>query len=360
MCAKIKKDRDSNFELLRIIAMILVLGVHANFLSIGRPTFEEFETNPSSTGFRIFAQSLCIICVNVFILLSGWYGIKPKIEKLCDFLFQIFFFSIFIFIISAITNPKQTLCLKGFLALFLLDKELWFVKAYLLLFFCSPMINLFIEKSSSKQIGVFLIAFYTFQLIFGWFITSVVWFDGGYSTLSFIGLYVLAGYIRKSELYLFRFKGRIDFFIYFILILLISLFATFLISQNYKGMMNKMFWYNSPLVILASIYFFLFFSKIKLHNKTINYIAISSFAIYLLHANPLIINKYYIQIIKHWYTTESTYTFLGKTLFYIICIFVISILLDKIRISLYSLLKKIPELYMLFFFAIVNLPGITI
>lgn len=174
MCAKIKKDRDSNFELLRIIAMILLLGVHANFLSIGRPTFEEFETNSVSTGFRIITQSICIICVNVFVLLSGWYGIKPKMEKLCDFLFQVFFFSIFIFIISAIINPKQTLCLKGFLSLFLLDKGLWFVKAYLLLYICSPVINRFMENSSSKQIRVFLIAFYSFQIIFGWFIVSVV------------------------------------------------------------------------------------------------------------------------------------------------------------------------------------------
>ena len=112
--------------------MILVLGVHANFLSIGRPSFDEFETNPVSTGFRFFIQSPCIICVNVFVLISGWYGIKPKMEKLYDFLFQIFFFSIFIFIISAIVNPKQTLNLNGLIALFLLDKELWFVKAYLM------------------------------------------------------------------------------------------------------------------------------------------------------------------------------------------------------------------------------------
>lgn len=337
---QIKKDRDSNFELLRIIAMILVLGVHANFLSIGRPTFEEFVTSPSSTGFRIFTQSLCIICVNVFVLLSGWYSIKPKVEKLYDFLFQIFFFSILIFTLSAIVNPEQTLNLNGFLSLFLLDKELWFVKAYLLLYICSPILNHFIESSSSKQIGVFLIAFFVFQFIFGWFVVSVVWFDGGYSTLSFLGLYILAGYIRKSEHIFFKFKCRTDLLLYFLLTLLITFIAVFFISKNYKGIMHKMFWYNSPLVILASIYFFLFFSKIKLHNKIINYIAISSFAIYLLHANPLIINKYYIQIIKHWYTTESTYTFLGKTLFYIIFIFVISILLDKIRISIYCLLKK--------------------
>ena len=337
---QIKKDRDSNFELLRIIAMILVLGVHANFLSIGRPTFEEFVTSPSSTGFRIFTQSLCIICVNVFVLLSGWYSIKPKVEKLYDFLFQIFFFSILIFTLSAIVNPEQTLNLNGFLSLFLLDKELWFVKAYLLLYICSPILNHFIESSSSKQIGVFLIAFFVFQFIFGWFVVSLVWFDGGYSTLSFIGLYILAGYIRKSEHIFFKFKCRTDLLLYFLLTLLITFIAVFFISKNYKGIMHKMFWYNSPLVILASVYFFLFFSKIKLQSKTINKIAISSFAIYLLHANPFFINKYYIQIIKKWYLTDPSCIFLYKTILYILFIFTISILIDKIRISIYSLLKK--------------------
>ena len=35
------KNRDSNIELLRIIAMFLVLVVHANFFTLGFPTSEQ-------------------------------------------------------------------------------------------------------------------------------------------------------------------------------------------------------------------------------------------------------------------------------------------------------------------------------
>lgn len=46
------KERDSNIELLRIVAMILVMIVHASFLAIGVPQTIDAVSLPISTFTR--------------------------------------------------------------------------------------------------------------------------------------------------------------------------------------------------------------------------------------------------------------------------------------------------------------------
>ena len=85
-----KKIRQSNVELLRIITMILVMIVHANFRALPSPTIEEVANVPTSSFLRFFTESVSIICVNVFVLISGWFGIKFNWKKLTEFLFRFY------------------------------------------------------------------------------------------------------------------------------------------------------------------------------------------------------------------------------------------------------------------------------
>ena len=102
-----KSVRDSNMELLRIIAMILVMIVHANFRALPIPSVEDCNIECGSSFLRFFTESFSIICVNLFILLSGWYGIKFKINRLIEFIFQVLFFSIVCCLIYYIINPFE-------------------------------------------------------------------------------------------------------------------------------------------------------------------------------------------------------------------------------------------------------------
>ena len=55
------KMRESNMELLRILAMVLVMVVHANFRALSAPTFSEFSLMPSSTFLRLLTESISIV-----------------------------------------------------------------------------------------------------------------------------------------------------------------------------------------------------------------------------------------------------------------------------------------------------------
>jgi surface polysaccharide O-acyltransferase-like enzyme len=65
------KERDSNIELLRIVAMILVMVVHASFLAIGVPQTIDAISLPIPTYYSFFVEAVSVVCVNVFILISG-------------------------------------------------------------------------------------------------------------------------------------------------------------------------------------------------------------------------------------------------------------------------------------------------
>ena len=85
------KERESNMELLRIVAMFLILVLHSNFFTIGEPSANDIIQEPIVSTTRVLVKALSIIGVNVFVLLSGWYGIKFKFNRLLGLFFKFYF-----------------------------------------------------------------------------------------------------------------------------------------------------------------------------------------------------------------------------------------------------------------------------
>jgi surface polysaccharide O-acyltransferase-like enzyme len=86
------KVRESNIELLRNISMFMILIIHANFVSLPHIQYNELTSNylPSITRFLI--ESLGIVAVNVFVFISGWFGINTRAKGIFSFIYQILFF----------------------------------------------------------------------------------------------------------------------------------------------------------------------------------------------------------------------------------------------------------------------------
>ena len=90
------------------------------------------------------------MAVDVFVLISGWFSIKPKTKSICSFLFQIAFlqilsYAVFVsagFVEFSKESFKDLMMLKPF--------QGWFIKAYLLLYIISPVLNTFVENASKR------------------------------------------------------------------------------------------------------------------------------------------------------------------------------------------------------------------
>ena len=139
------EKRQSGIELLRIIAMFFVLVQHANGLAIGLPGAFECVEAPTYSFLRIVIQSLAIVGVDVFVLISGWFGISFNLKRLGEFLFQCLFFSIIVTFAAWLISGRPEIGIKSLAGMIFLGKSYWFVKCYLLLYILSPVLNSFIN-----------------------------------------------------------------------------------------------------------------------------------------------------------------------------------------------------------------------
>lgn len=334
-----KKMRDSNIELLRMLAMFLVLLVHADFFSIGRPSTIDIQTNLLDSTLRIFFEALSIVCVNVFVLISGWFGIRPSLKGISNFIFQCLFFLIGLYVVTLLIGTS-TLSLKGIAGCFAATQLNWFIKAYLLLYILSPVLNAFVDSADKKVFRNVLIAYFAFVCTYGW-IGAAQFMMGGYTTLFFIGLYLLARYMRIYEPSFTKNKHFTDLAVY----LFVSIFVTavcvtppLLVGCNFQPWWD----YIAPTTIIGAVYLLLAFSKIKFQSRFVNWCGASCFAVFLLHTNPNTL-WYFKDLFIYLHTNFSTIEFWGLTFVILIAIFFVAIIIDQFRIVLWNKLWSIID-----------------
>lgn len=327
-------SRDSNMELLRIIAMFLIMILHANFRALSMPDAEIIEASPVISFTRFFIQTVCVIAVNVFVLISGWYGIKYKLSKLGELLFECLFFGIVCIAVYFFIEGSLPTDLFSTLLMFQGDNY-WFVKAYIALCIISPVLNSFVEKSSKEIFKDVLILYFAFVFAYSWISDGAEWMEGGYSLASFCGLYLLARYLRIYRPRWSQNKATYDFSAFGVLALSVTILV--FILRMYNGWGGVFYKYTSPNTILMSVMCLLCFSKISIKNKFINWIAISSLSVYLTH-NSSFLRDYYDSTIRSWFQELPYIYFVFRVALLIIVIYAVSILLDKIRILIWRTL----------------------
>ena len=141
-------ERQSNMELLRLVAMMMILVMHMDYGAFGLPTAESVENAPMTTFGRIFVEHLCLVAVNVYVLISGWFGIRPKMKSFVRLMLQVATYSIII--TGAFLLLGKTTFKIGYVTdMLIIGKQYWFVVSYFLLYLVSPILNTFVEHSSN-------------------------------------------------------------------------------------------------------------------------------------------------------------------------------------------------------------------
>ena len=337
--------RNSSMELLRIISMLLVMIVHASFLSLGVPSNGDCMNNPGISIFRFSVESLSVVCVDVFVLLSGYYGIKWHKERITSLIFQVFFFSILVFLSVGSFSSLELFNLQGVSHLFLLNSsDYWFVKSYLILYLFAPLLNSFVETGSSRNLKFFILFFFLIQTIYGWMsIYGIADFCGGYSALSFMGLYVLIRYLRYHYDFQLKSVSWQKYLLVYFLVTIIQAIVAFFITVNNFPVAGRLFTYTNPLVILQAFALLMTFANIKpFFNKTINWVSSSCLAVYLLHGNELFLRPIFGLKIRAWFNDLPFSIFLMKTSLFICLLYFSAILIDKIQMLIWNkLLRRI-------------------
>ena len=241
---------------------------------------------------NVFFKALQIplhIGVILFVLLSGYFKIKPSPSGLFKLLFVFAVYSLpeVIYNISTATDIKSIL--KS--ALFLSHTHFWFIRTYLFLYLVSPVINVFIDNASHKNLYYMQVALFFICIYVGTTGGDPAMTDGK-NVLNFMFIYMLGNLIRMNSVRLSQINIVLLIFAWCGLNTLLVL-SYVNMSDNVIGsaIWRLSFPYCSPILIISSAIFFIIFLKFHFKSHFINWIAKSSLAIYLIHANrPLFIN----------------------------------------------------------------------
>lgn len=331
--------RHSGIELLRIIAMFMILLLHANYWTFGNPSVCDVHSNTLFSFSRILLEELCIVAVDVFVIISGWFGIKPSIKGYVSISIQVLFYSLLIQILGIILTDN-IYSLRSFWGVFIVGKQYWFVVSYLLLYIVSPVLNVFVNTVDKKTFGLFLFAYFFFEIIYGW-VSCVENFGSGYSALSFCGLYLMARYLR---LYCDKINNEKYFFLF--LYLLFAILSTFIVFLSLwcgvenKAWLDKFISYISPFVVLSSFSLFLLFKNFNIKSDWINYCSGSVLSIYLIHVHPSA-SDIYRGFVIFLNQKMNTGLFCVSLVILLLLFMIVCIALDKIRIRITPMNKII-------------------
>lgn len=320
--------RQSNIELLRIIAMFMVLVVHANFVALGSVSWHDLILNPVIEGGRTFCEIICIPCVNIFILISGWFGIRTSKKGFLSFIFQCLYFYVLTYVIMILLREESfhPMYIARF---FWFSDSCWFEKSYTALYILSPVLNSFIANASKKTWTIVLISFFLFEFLYG-ITNSTTYINYGYSAFSFIGLYLLGAYLRK-----YCNHSALVGFLLFILSTFLNFVLYILLSKIHLS--GPVITYINPIVILQAVGILFCFNNLKLHhNRIVNKIGKSTFAVYLFHTSPAMYVFGFLSLCNYIYSISNG--IFSALLIFLLLLFIYfsSIVLDMPRIYIWK------------------------
>lgn len=331
------KRRQSNIELLRLLAMLYVLIVHADFSTFGAPTMEELAARPVCVFVQYSFECFAICCVDVFVLISGWFGIRFSLNKLWVFLFQVEFYSLGLFLLAVAVTPHKALTLEGLKSIFLFNgSDYWFIKAYLILMVLAPMLNAFCDYASRREFRTILIAYFVILIGYGWFEPASISFSmNGCTALSFVGLYLFGRYLSIHRPKFTYCDMRVDGMVYLIICVSMTLGCYVLLSEGIRITHDsRLFNYGCPLVILSAVALLLFFSKWTYHNHVVNTASKSCLAVYLLHCNYFVFPLYKEMVQRTNQVSEA------MVLLFIVGVFLLAIMIDRVRIVMWNVISN--------------------
>ena len=335
------KIRDSNLELLRLVCMFFIVIHHCIINGLKISGYHLYEENTTYCG--VIINAFVCIAVDCFVLISGYYGIKAKWKGFFSLYFTCAFYGVMLFLFSHIyTHISLKELLFSFMP-FSHSQGLWFIPCYIFLFLLSPILNKIVGILDKKEYISLLLIFSILTFYFGYLWKCDI-NPSGYTIMNFIYLYFIGQYIARyynSKSTPLN-KTLIYLGIYLFCSLFIGMIAVVILHLGIAKtwILTLCFGYNSPFVILSAIAFFLFFRSLHIKNISINWFASSALAIYLLTENINIRDYLFSyaynldrQINNGW---VSSILFL----FLIVCVMIICILIDKIRIFITNPIEK--------------------
>ncbi len=307
-----KKERNSNFELMRIVSMFFIVLFHM-IISTGGNLI-----NNTGGLTKILLEFICMIIivhVNSYILVSGYFQHDKKFsfKKILSLAGMAWFYKVVIALIMHLTNLHEFSILETIKILSPIEyQNNWFFIVYISMYILSPYMNILIEKLSQKEHRKLIMVLFLVFTIIPTITFQSTFYNTGFDLIHFLYLYIVGAYLKKYPikenihfknysnnkkkfifLSLFLFLGTFNFLLYEFSMQLKTVTDSNTINYFTNLITKNLYYYQNPILIFQSVCYFLFFETLDFKSKIINKIASLIFAVYIIHENPFVIKHMY-------------------------------------------------------------------
>ena len=332
------RNRHSNYniEVLRCILMFLIVLMHC-------ATFVETRIPMYARLIHVF----CMFAVNSFILISGWYGISFKSDKVISILGLGLFSSLVLFLLSPLAgNGLQFAYSLG-----------WFGNSYLALMCLSPILNAAVERLSVNSMALLKSAWliYFGAMIINWLPISVFGIDlriSGWEAHSFnqMCFMYLTGRVLAKCGWIYTIHRY-----WIVVVFVVTMVANYVWAilsgltrdnQLLQSILVGSRGYDNPIIIVMGIAVFLIFIRYSVPRfvgLVCSAIAPSMFSVYLLHEavnhelSVAMYNKFLVLPILDTSILAQYLKIFSTAIF----VFLTCLLIDIVRRIAYAQIKRI-------------------
>lgn len=328
-----QKNRNSSIELYRIIATFTVLIVHFNGWFVGMRGFDFHQPTLSGAG-QMIIEALTCICVNMFLIISGYFGIRLKLTSVIRLCFLLVLIYVPFYIVDVLLWGGFSI--KTFVGrFFVISNAGYFIQGYLMLMFFSPVLNSFVEKYGRKILPWTLL----FTGIECWFETirgiENFGFNKGYSIIHFVLMYMVARCIALYKDNLLVYPRRYWLFGY--------VASTMIICFMYIGGLECTFAYSNLAVVVSSVCSFIPFLYRSWYNMTVNWIAGGTLAVYIIQVTDPVYSLF-VKLDNYFLENYSYFLYLLLCGLLILLTFIFCVAYQKICEKLVTpVLSKLPN-----------------
>ncbi len=336
-----EQNRDSNFELLRIFAMFMIIAHHFSV----HGGFEFPKSLSDITINRLWTQFILMgggLGNDIFVLISGYFLVKSramKVSKVFDLWLRMFFYSVGIFAIFTLTGLEKFVWLDFVKSLLPPITGWWFASCYFLLYLLHPYMNITLNSLTKSEYKRMLIIFGICWCIIPTFLKSnfqssnLIWF---------MYLYSLAGYVRLwcedlcgKKYFMFALLLTVVNFAGAVLLDLLGLKFPFLGRP-----VIALYYYANQHLLTISIAFCLFvgFRSLRVkYSALINTIASATFGVYLIHDNAFVRRFLWLKLFRNAEFFGSRY-FIAYSLAAILIVYAVCVMIELLRMRIFAII----------------------
>ena len=349
-----KKERQLNYELLRILAMFMIVCLH--YLGKGGLLGDPKSADMGTSGYVVwFIEALCLVAVNVYVLISGYFGVGEKeqplntrkiFERPFKIWKQVFFYSVLIgaaaYFISG--NTPDIYHIFGYIFP-IVTEHYWFATAYIVLCFLMPFLNLGFDHLGKKGMQIVIVLMLVMFSISKTVIPmQLPWDKYGYDAYWFIVLYLTGGYLRRYKIPIIVNRLRAAVMYLLSVTAMFAVFAALRMIYLRTGMFDSLvdysYSYNYLFCYTGAVGLFLAFksegSQVKAERmrKPIELFSGATFGVYLIHEHMELRGMWKDLLHCDEHINGPVGVFLLKMLVTVLSVYLICSFIEMIRIKL--------------------------